>query len=46
MHGFSFLDGMPDVQKYKQFGDLVTILIIEEMALFILACIEAMKESS
>lgn len=41
---FSFPDGMPDVQKYKQFGNSVTIPVIEEMAKFILECIRIMKE--
>lgn len=37
---FSFPDGIPDVQKYKQFGNSVTIPVIEEMARFLLRCIE------
>ena len=37
--GFSFPDGMPDAQKYKQFGTSVTIPVIREMAEFILNCI-------
>ena len=37
--GFSFPDDMPDVQKYKQFGNSVTIPVIRKMAEFILACI-------
>lgn len=37
---FSFPDGIPDVQKYKQFGNSVTIPVIEEMAHFMLRCIE------
>lgn len=37
---FSFPDGMPDVQKYKQFGNSVTIPVIEEMARFILRCFD------
>ena len=37
--GFSFPDGMPDAQKYKQFGNSVTIPVIREMAEFILNCI-------
>ena len=36
---FSFPDNIPDVQKYKQFGNSVTIPVIKEMAEFILACI-------
>ena len=38
--GFSFPEGVPDVQKYKQFGNSVTIPVIREMAEFILACID------
>ena len=37
---FSFPDGMPDVQKYKQFGNSVTIPAIEEMARFMLGCLD------
>ena len=36
---FSFPEGIPDVQKYKQFGNSVTIPVIEEMAKFMLRCI-------
>lgn len=36
---FSFPDNMPDVQKYKQFGNSVTIPVIRKMAEFILTCI-------
>ena len=32
---FSFPDGIPNVQKYKQFGNSVTIPVIETMARFI-----------
>lgn len=32
---FSFPDGIPNVQKYKQFGNSVTIPVIEAMARFI-----------
>lgn len=39
---FSFPDGVPNVQKYKQFGNSVTIPVIEEMARFILDCLESM----
>ena len=31
---FSFPDGISDGQKYKQFGNSVTIPVIEEMASF------------
>ena len=40
--GFSFPEKMPNVQKYKQFGNSVTIPVIETMAQFILCCIEKM----
>ncbi len=36
--GFSFPEGMPDVQKYKQFGNSVTIPAVEEMARFMQRC--------
>ena len=36
---FSFPDNMPDMQKYKQFGNSVTIPVIREMAMFIINCI-------
>jgi len=38
--GFSFPDGIPDAQKYKQLGNSVTIPAIEEMAKFIAECFE------
>ena len=38
--GFSFPDGIFDAQKYKQFGNSVTIPVIEEMAKFIAECFE------
>lgn len=37
--GFSFPKGVPDVQKYKQFGNSVTIPVIEEMARFMNSCL-------
>lgn len=37
---FSFPENIPNVQKYKQFGNSVTIPVIEEMASFILKCLE------
>lgn len=37
---FSFPEGMPDLQKYKQFGNSVTIPVVEQMALFILSCLK------
>lgn len=36
---FSFPDGITDAQKYKQFGNSVTIPVIEMMANFILRCL-------
>lgn len=36
--GFSFPNRMPNVQKYKQFGNSVTIPAIEEMARFMQRC--------
>ncbi len=36
---FAFPEGIPDAQKYKQFGNSVTIPVIKEMAEFILNCI-------
>lgn len=40
--GFSFPDGIPDLQKYKQFGNSVTIPAIEEMARFMRSCFETL----
>lgn len=37
--GFSFPADMPDAQKYKQFGNSVTIPVIKEMAAFIVSCV-------
>lgn len=42
---FSFPDGIPDVQRYKQFGNSVTIPVIEEMAHFILNCLTVLQEA-
>ena len=36
--GFSFPEGIPDLQKYKQFGNSVTIPAVEEMARFMQKC--------
>lgn len=36
---FSFPEDVPNVQKYKQFGNSVTIPVIKQMATFILDCI-------
>ncbi len=41
---FSFPEGIPDVQRYKQFGNSVTIPVIEEMAQFILDCLDNLQE--
>lgn len=40
---FSFPEGVPDAHRYKQFGNSVTIPVIEEMAKFIIACLEQLK---
>ncbi len=42
--GFSFPDGVSDVQKYKQFGNSVTIPAIEEMARFMSSCFKKLCE--
>ena len=42
---FSFPDGIPDVQRYKQFGNSVTIPVIEDMARFILNCLAVLEEA-
>lgn len=42
---FSFPDGITDIQKYKQFGNSVTIPVIEEMARFISLCLEMLCSS-
>lgn len=41
---FSFPEGISDVQRYKQFGNSVTIPVIEEMAQFILSCLNILQE--
>ncbi len=41
---FSFPDDIADVQRYKQFGNSVTIPVIETMAGFILECMDTMIE--
>ncbi len=40
---FSFPDDVPNVQRYKQFGNSVTIPVIREMALFIVNCINQLR---
>ena len=42
---FSFLKGMRDSQKYKQFGNSVTIQVIKEMADFVHSSLELLSES-
>lgn len=39
---FSFPDNTAIAQQYKQFGNSVTIPVIEELALFMLGCFEKM----
>lgn len=39
---FSFPDDIPNVQKFKQFGNSVTIPVIEEYAIFIQHCCNTM----
>ena len=41
---FSFPPGTTVVQQYKQFGNSVTIPVIEEMALFMLSCFDTMTK--
>lgn len=40
---FSFPDDLPDQQKYKQFGNSVTIPVIKEMAAFINRCLQELE---
>ena len=42
---FSFPDGISDCQKYKQFGNSVTIPVIETMADFMTQCFEMLGEN-
>ncbi|MFZ2258424.1 MAG: DNA (cytosine-5-)-methyltransferase [Clostridiaceae bacterium] len=42
---FSFPGNLSDSQKYKQFGNSVTIPVIEQMALFIKSCITTMMNN-
>lgn len=42
--GFSFPDSVANVQKFKQFGNSVTIPVIESMAQFICECLEQMTQ--
>lgn len=41
---FSFPDNVPESQQYKQFGNSVSIPVIEEMANFMLSCFEKLLE--
>jgi DNA (cytosine-5)-methyltransferase 1 len=41
---FSFPDGLTDGQKYKQFGNSVSIPVIECMAYFMLECFKTLEE--
>lgn len=41
---FSFPKGISDAQRYKQFGNSVTIPVIEKMALFMIECFDVMFE--
>lgn len=43
--GFSFPAGIPNLQKYKQFGNSVTIPVIEEMARFIQDCLQILSRN-
>jgi DNA (cytosine-5)-methyltransferase 1 len=43
--GFSFPDDMPDLHKYKQFGNAVTIPAVEEMARFMQECFDILAEA-
>lgn len=43
---FSFPENMPESQKYKQFGNSVSIPVIEEMALFMLECLDSLDEQA
>ena len=41
---FVFPNGLSDAQKYKQFGNTVTIPTIEQMALFMLSCFKILEK--
>lgn len=43
--GFSFPEGTTRTQQYKQFGNSVTIPVIEEMANFMLSCFKKMTKA-
>lgn len=42
--GFSFPDGMSNINKYQQFGNSVTIPVIETMAKFMLDCFTILND--
>ncbi|WP_281174510.1 DNA mismatch endonuclease Vsr [Stenoxybacter acetivorans] len=44
--GFSFPDSIPDIQRYKQFGNSVTIPAVEEMARFMRLCLDTLCNSN
>ena len=41
---FSFPEGIPEVRQYMQFGNSVTIPVIERMAEFMVECFEILEE--
>ena len=43
--GFSFPERMSNQQKFKQFGNSVSIPLVEEMALFIKQCVKDMTDA-
>ena len=43
---FDFPDGVLDVQRYKQFGNSVTIPVIKQMALFMTHCLGILEKQS
>lgn len=43
--GFSFPEGMKDGQKYKQFGNSVSIPVIKAMAEFMIECLEELTST-
>lgn len=43
--GFSFLEDISDLQKYKQLGNSVIIPVIEEMVLFVLEFIDTLMKN-
>lgn len=43
---FSFPDGVSEAQQYKQFGNSVTIPVIQTMAEFMLGCFKTLKDDT